>query len=248
MVFNDTSTKAGLVQKCELYTNLGDAGITGNSTLLYQFTGLINDAFDNLMPFLLSWGSVLKWDDSNHTDLPIGTTNIVSGQSDYTIAQDDNSLDILNITSVKVLPNANSTQYMDLDEISLESYYATWAISPSSTDVGTPVCWLKRGNTIHLFPQPNYNATAGIKIFFESEQSYFVYTDTTKKAGIPKPFHVMLALYASLDWLVINKPTNTALIAKLERKIAQKEQQFKDAIKGRFPSREKITTAPIAHR
>lgn len=248
MVFSDTSTKQGLIQKCELYTNLGDAAISGDATFLAQFTGLINDGFDNLMPFLLRFGSMLKWDDANNTDEPVGTFNIVSGQSDYTISQDDNSLDILNITDVKILPYAGATYFATVYEITIEDERATWAMSPAPTDVGTPFCFLKRGNTLFFFPQPNYNATGGGKIFFEREQSYFVAGDTTKKPGFPKPFHILLALYASLEWLLINKPANTTLITRLEKKIAVKERQFMDAIKGRFPGRDIITSKFIRFR
>lgn len=246
--FNNTTTKTGLIQKCELYTNLGDATISGDATLLKQFTGLINDGFDNLMPFLLTWGNYLKWDDANNTDLPVGTFNLVSGQADYTIAQDANSLDILSITNVRILPNATATQYMDLDEITMDDPRAAWAMSPATTDVGTPVCYLKRGNTLFFFPKPNYNATNGGKIYFEREESYFSSADTIKTPGFVKPFHILLALYASLEWLLINKPANTTLITRLEGKIAKKEQQFKDAIKARYPIREKITNAPISFR
>lgn len=248
MQFSDTTTKNALIQKCEFYTGLGDAGISGDSTKLKQFTSLINDGFDNLMPMLLSWGSHLKWDDKNQTDFPIGTFNIVSGQNDYTITQDANSLDILNITNVQILPNATATQYMDVDEITLDDPRAVWAMAPSSTDVGTPAVYLKRGNTIHFYPKPNYNATAGAKIFFEREQSYFVSTDTTKTAGFPKTFHILLALYASLEWLLVNKPANTLIITRLEGKIARKEKEFRDAIKANFPSHEKLQMAQIAHR
>lgn len=248
MVFLDTTTKLGLINKCELYTNLGDATISGDTTLLKQFTGLINDGFDNLMPFLLSWGSHIKWDDKNNTDLPIGTFNIVSGQNDYTITQDDNSLDILNITNIQILPTATSTIYMDIEEITLDDPRAVSAMAPASTDTGTPYCYLKRGNTLHFFPKPDYAATAGIKIFFEREESYFVSTDTTKAPGFPKPFHILLALYASLEWLLINKPANTLVITRLEKKIALKEQQFRDAIKSTFPAREIMTTKRIRFR
>ena len=155
MPFSDTTNKNGLIQICELFTNLGDASISGDSTLLKVFTTRINSGFDRLMPLLLSWSNYLKWDDTNHTDLPIGTFNIVSGQADYTIAQDDNALDILNITNVRVLSSATATEYIDLVEMTMDNPDAVEAMSPNPTNTGVPSHWLKRGNTIHLFPEPN---------------------------------------------------------------------------------------------
>jgi hypothetical protein len=248
MVYNDTTNKNGIIQTIEFWTNLGDASISGDTTLLKVFTARINEAFDRIMPLLLSFGTMLKWDDANNTDLPVATFNAVSGQGDYTIAEDGNSLDILNITDVKILPNATSTFYSDVEVIGMDDYRATWAMSPATTDIGTPTCVLKRGNTLFFFPKFNYNATSGIKIFFEREQSYFASSDTTKEPGIPKPFHGLLPLYAAYDWLVVNKPGDGTLITRLEAQIHRRENELRDANKGRFPARERITSKMISFR
>lgn len=237
IVFSDTTKKNGLIQNCEFWCNLGDAGISGDATLLKVFTARINTGFDRLMPFLLSFSDYLKWDDNNQTDMPIGTFNIVANQSDYTIAQDTNSLDILNITSVRILPSATATYFYDLQEMTADDYYAPDAMSPNPTSVGMPVSYLKRGNTIILYPQPNYSATAGAKIAFEREANYFDSTDTTKEAGIPRPFQELLSLYASYDWLVVNKPDNQLLITRLEAQITRREKELRSAIDGRNPRR-----------
>lgn len=241
MPFSDTTVKNGLLQICEFWTGLGDTGITGDSTLKLIFTTRINAAFERLMPKLLSWSNYLKWDDTNHTDLPIGNFNIVSGQADYTIAQDDNSLDILNITNLMILQSSTDTNYIEIEEMSMDDPDATLAMSPNSGDTGTPIKWLKKGNTIFLFPKPSYSATSGGKIFFEREKSVFVAADTTKEAGIPIPFQELLALYASYDWLLVNKPDAVTLITRLEAQIARREKELGNAIDGRNPYRAKMT-------
>ena len=38
LVFSDTTNKNGLIQECEFWTNLGDGTISGDTTLLAQFT------------------------------------------------------------------------------------------------------------------------------------------------------------------------------------------------------------------
>lgn len=237
MDFSNTTTKAGILQTIERWTNLTDGAITGDATLIKTMTAAVNDAFDTLMPLLLSFSDYLKWDDTNNTDLPIGTFNIVSGQSDYTIAQDANSLDILNITGVRIVTSSTGTYFYDLREVTSEDQWAQEIMSPNTTSIGTPSVFMKRGNTIFLFPQPNYSATVGGKIFFERQESYFVSTDTTKKPGIPRPFHILLALYPALEFVLVNLPENTALITRLEARIAKTEKALKDAIDGRNPHR-----------
>lgn len=246
--FSDTTKKNGLIQECEFWTGLGDGAISGDTTLLKVFTSRINQAFDRIAPYLYSFSDYLKWDDTNNTDLPIGTFNIVSGQSDYTIAADANSLAILNITGIRILPATNQTFYMDLAEVTADDPMAATVMSPNPTDIGTPRWFLKKGNTIYLFPQPNYSSTNGAKISFEREISYFASTDTTKEAGIPRTTQGLLPLYASYDWLVVNLPANGTLITRVEAQIAKREQALKNAIDGRYPARAQITTRPIRFR
>lgn len=248
MQFNDTSNRTGIIQRIEKQTGLGDAGITGNSVLLKVMTQSVNNAYDEIMPLLLSYSDTIRFDDTNHTDLPIGTLNIVSGQPDYTITVDDNSLDILNITDVRILGSATATLYADLTRVTLDDPLFKDIMSPNTGDTGTPQYWLENNNTIFLYPKPNYNATNGIKIYFERIESYFVSTDTTKVPGIPRIFHSLLADIPSHEWLCENKPANTAMITRLEAKIAMKKRQLSDIIATRNPSRTVITTAPIQHR
>jgi hypothetical protein len=202
--FSNTTDKNGIIQTIERWTNLTDGAISGDTTLLKTMTASVNDAFNTLMPLLLSYSNYLKWDDTNNTDQPIGTFDIVSGQPDYLIAQDGDSLDILNITGVRILQSATGTFYYDLKEITSEDEWAQEAMSPNPTITGIPNRYLKRGNTVYLFPQPNYSATVGAKIYFERQPSYFTSSDTTKKPGIPGIFHILLALYPAYEYALTN--------------------------------------------
>lgn len=209
------------------------------------FTALVNQAFNRLMPRILSYADHIRWDDINNTGLPIGTFNIVSGQSDYTIAQDGNSLDILNITDVRACLSSSSTFYTELEKMSIDDQRALDAMSPNSAITGVPVAWLERGNTIFLWPQPNYSATNGVKIFFERQQYYFLTSDTTKTPGIPRPFHELLALIPAHDWLITNRSTQPMLITRIEAEIASQEKSLDAFISKRYPTKSVMTPRKI---
>src|SRR3990167_10063227 len=145
-VFNDTTNLNGLIQIFERQTGLGNTAVSGNANLLKIITALFNDSFDEIMPLLLSYSDHIGWDDLNHTDLPIGTLNIVSGQADYSVAVDDNSLDILNISDVRIYGSSTATVYTDLKRIYLDDPRALDAMSPNPLDVGVPSCWLENNN------------------------------------------------------------------------------------------------------
>lgn len=248
MPFSDTTNKNGILQTIERWTNLTDGAITGDSVLIKTITASVNDAFNTILPLLLSFSDYLKWDDVNNTDQPIGTFNIVSGQSDYTIAQDANSLDILNIAKIRILASAVGTIYFDIKEMTMDDPYALEAMQPNAYSIGVPARFLKRGNTIYLWPQPNYSATSGVKVFFERQPSYFVSTDTTKKPGIPRNFHILLALYPALEYTLTNDSTNSALITRLEARIAKEEKGLRNMIDGRNPRRAIMGSRQIRYK
>lgn len=243
MQFSDTANKTGLIQSCEFWTRQPDGTITG--TLLKQFTTRINAAFEKIIPLLLAFNNQIRWDDINNTDAPIGYTNIVSGQNDYKITTDANSYDILTINKVRIHQSATATPYIELLRVTSDDPWTGEILDPSVGASGIPYRFLELGNTIYLDPKPTYNSTNGIEIFFGRQQQYFVSTDTIKKPGIPLPFHELLALYASLDWIMVNRTDDTNLITLLTAQIIKLENNLKSFINLRNPSRAKITMKPI---
>jgi hypothetical protein len=242
MQYSDTTNKNGLLQECEFWTALGDAVISGDTTLKAQFTSRLNRGYDAIMPLLLSYGDKMRFDDTNHTKHPIGTTNLVSGTRDYQILSDEQGNSILNITDVMIYQSSTSTEYKTLRRMTLDDPLALRAMSPNPTDTGIPYAFLEKDNTVFLYPQPNYSATNGIKFFFERNADYFVTSDTTQTPGIPIQFHQLLALHASLDWLLVYKSEATTLIDRIEKKIAKKERDLERATNARSPVRRRIAS------
>jgi len=245
-VFSDTTNKNGLIQIFEFWTRMPDGTVSG--TLLKQVTARINSAFERIMPILLAYNDQIRWDDSNHTDAPIGRVNLVASQNDYKITEDDNSLDILNITHVRILPSATATAYTELERITSDDSNIAEILSQSSGQTGVPTGFVELGNILYLNILPSYSATSGIEIFFGREQSYFVSTDTTKEPGIPKPFHELLALYAALDWNIVNRTDDGNLITMISQRIAKLEGDLKTFINLRNPTKTIMSTEQINFR
>lgn len=241
--FSDTSNKNGLIQDIEWWCGRVDGDISGNTTELQRITSRVNSALDRLMPKLLSGTDRLRWDDPNHTKKPIGKFDLSTTHNDYTITVDEQSIAILNFSSVRILSSATGTVFTTLSRIYLDDPRAEEMMAPISTNIGIPSAWLEKENTIFLDKIPSYNATAGGEVFFEREASYFVYSDTTKKPGIPSPFHDLLALYPALDWLLIYKPESVGLINNVKEEIVRREQQLVDLMEKRNPQRRRLETS-----
>lgn len=154
----------------------------------------VNMGLDRFIYLALTSDGTWQFDDSNNTtDLPIGTTNLISGQQDYAFASDVLVVD-------KVLAKDptgiwTDLELTDLKEIAGKNIFGT-------TIAGTPTKYDVFANSVFLDNVPNYNSTSGLKVVFQRGPSYFASTDTTKIPGIPAIFHGFLARFASLPFLI----------------------------------------------
>mgnify|MGYP000945674510 CR=1 FL=1 len=196
--FNDTSNRKGLVQffEKEIGANYGD--ISGNTNKLKEFTADVNIAFDEYLNLAIRSSGTWQFDDSNHTDYPIITTNLVSGQRDYTFVSDEGGNLILDI--YKVVAKDTGGVFQDLKPVDQQSEEDMNSFYDGQNVSGIPTRYDKTANGIFLDAIPNYNSTNGLKVYINREPSYFAYTDTTKKPGVPGTHHRWFYLRPSLDY------------------------------------------------
>lgn len=209
MKYSDTTNKTGIIQTCELLLDIGDTGISGNSTLLAQFTNLVNKSFDNVVSYIMQNEGDYTWDDFNYSDFPIATTNLIttlgSEQSDYTLPIAATSADgstFLRLIKVNVLDTAGNWQTLyPISESMVENPLET-TFKPA----GFPRYYKQLSNSIVLYPAPaasQVTSTAGLKVFFQRDKVDFVASDTTKQPGFPSIYHYLLPLEASETWAAI---------------------------------------------
>lgn len=137
-------------------------------------------------------------DDFNHTDYPIITTDIVSGQRDYSFTYDEQTNLILGIHKVMVKDSASGV-FQELEAVDQQTQDVS-SFYDGQNGAGIPIRYDKTANGIFLDPIPNYNSTGGLKVFIDREPSFFVYTDTTKVAGFDGLCHDYLYLKPSYEY------------------------------------------------
>lgn len=206
LAFSDTTNKDGIIQRLErvLFGDNGDGTISGNSTLLAYFTGDINLALDRAFSIIFEADGTWQFDDSNHTDYPIITTNIVANQRDYTFTTDGNSNLILDIEKVAILTSASATVYEEIEPRDIHSDKFSPFVANDTTVTGVPTFYDKLGNGIFLDPIPDYSATNGLKLYINREGSYFTTSDTTKKPGIAGVLHEYFVIRPAYQYAYAN--------------------------------------------
>lgn len=185
MVFSDTSTKQGIVEETDFFAN------SDSSTYpITSKTRNINRWLDRVCYLIQSADQAWQFDDSNNSDLPIATTDLVSGQGDYTF--DTTFLKIL-----KVMVADQSGNFYEIFPTDVFNHNFTQE-SQNMVD-GYVYKYDKTGNSLFLFNTPNYSYTGGIKIYYQRNMNYFTTTDTTATPGFNPQFHRILSLGAALD-------------------------------------------------
>jgi hypothetical protein len=203
MQFSDTTNKLGIIQACERYTNLGDASISGVTALLKEFTAHANVTSSKIWSLIFNSYGGWIYDDSNQTNLPQAADNLVSGTKVYALPSEAlvvNRLEVKdsNGTFVKVEP---FTQEMVGDQ----------GLSEFMKTNGTPQYYRLIGNTIELYPTPNYASTGGLKVYFDREAVAFASTDTTKTPGFTSAYHNAVAVGAAIEWMKVKQPASAVL-------------------------------------
>ncbi len=162
-----------------------------------------NLAMSKVWSIAFKAGAKWQFDDSNHTDYPIITTNLVANQRDYTFTSDEQGNIILDIYKVMVANEAGVySEIMCVDQqsdVDMESFYN------GQNTIGVPTRYDKTANGIFLDCIPSYNKTSGLKIFINREGSYFTTSDTTKMPGFSALFHEYVALEPTVRYFKRNQ-------------------------------------------
>lgn len=197
LVFSNSTLKSGIVELID------DTVKTNSST--YPIANKVRDinlALDKVYSIIFTAAGTWQFDDSNFTDYPIITTNLVSGQRDYSFVKDANGNIILDIFKVLVADSAGVfrtiTPYNVQSETSIDTF------TNGSNTGGIPTNYDKTANGIFLDFVPNYNATGGLKVYINREGSYFTASDTTKMPGFAGLFHKYLAIEPAHQYAVRN--------------------------------------------
>jgi hypothetical protein len=159
-----------------------------------QMTDDENVAMDRVASLIMKADARWQFDDTNETDLPIATTDIVAGQEDYSLETAH-----LDVTMVRV-------KYPDGTWHTLDPIDQADILDSEIGQTGLPTKYDKLGTSIFPLPIPNYDLDDAIELHFKRGPSYFLTTDTTKSPGFNALYHDLIALWPAYDFALRNLP------------------------------------------
>lgn len=209
-MFNDTTANgSGIVQ--DVYF---EASTNATAYPIADLTRNANTALDNVVTLILGADSRWQFDSTNATDLPIGTTSLISGQQDYSFDEE-----YLVIKSIECSDSqGNWTKLIPIDNFDEQV-----ALSDFQTTNGVPKYYDKMGESILLYPAPNYSIAVtdtpegGLRAYFQRKIDYFATTDTTKEPGFAKHLHKYVSLFCAYVYACAKElPKQNSLKQRLE--------------------------------
>lgn len=191
MTFSDTSLNTGILQQVRNLMRV-DATLWPTSRVVNS----VNNYLDMVAGYAIGADSRFQFDDTNHSKLPIGTTNLVASQTDYSFLTDEQGNRILTLTRIDV-KNSDGvwTQLKPIDQSQI-----TMALDEASRTASLPTHYDKiADNIIRLYPTPETSVTSGLKFYFQRTPSYFAATDTTKEPGVAPVLHRGFVIAGAYD-------------------------------------------------
>lgn len=238
--FSDTTAQKGIV---ELLGDLtGGQNATSSSYSLYKKTRDINTALARF--FMLAMKAQGRWqvDDTNHTaDFPIIFGDIVITQREYIFVTDENSNQILDVYKVRIKDTHGNWTTLKQRDLHSQDSDDDWL---NNTTTGVPTEYDVTANGIVFNVIPNFSQDDSLEIYISRAGSYFVYTDTTKKPGIPEMFHEYLAIRpASIYCAVKDMPQKD----DLKQMVIEIEVDIKRYYQGRNRDEQLVLAPPITN-
>lgn len=225
MQFNDTGTeKSGIIQECGRKTGLGVDAVADDPVLLVDFTNYINTTLRTL--WFRIWNITGNWlyDDSNQTNLPQATADLVEDQRTYALPGGG-------YTILRAEFQNSGGVWQEITPLSMQRIPR--AIPEFRKASGTPRYYRLTDDTLELFPASNYSKDASLKLYFDRGSVAFVSTDITQEPGFITEFHDLVPLGASIEWLTPNNPEHPSL-GKYELKFEKKSKQLEEYYGKRF--------------
>lgn len=194
IVFSDTTNNLGIVQQVRDMMRV-DSSQWATSKIVNS----VNNHLDTVAGYAIGADKRFQWDDTNHTKLPVGTTALVSGQTDYSFLTDEQGNSIITLTGLSLLEIATNreTKLYPVDMQNPNYNFDTFGV-----DTGTPTEYDKIADNIiklDLKPSTSDASKYKLKFYFQRTPSYFSASDTTKSPGVSPLLHRGFVVSAAYD-------------------------------------------------
>lgn len=205
-------------------SNLETLSLCDADTTSYPAATLLrrtNSNYERVVGIAISSNGQWEFDDTNFTDLPIGSASLVEGQKDYSF--DTTFLDILGVSIMDVSGLWHVLKPLDRSQFPQDpaEFFKT---------SGMPLFYDKVGTSMMLYPTPtstHVTLSSGLKAYFQRTANIFTsgeVTTGTKVFGFASPFHEVIPYMNAIPYCMAYKPDRVAFYQSVVDKILGDER------------------------
>lgn len=196
---------------------------TGTNSSTYAAADMliaINNAYERIGSLILQADGRWQWDDTNNTDFPIATIDMVSGQQDYSMTASH-----LKVIGAAVKSNTGIWRRLlpfDADDLAASSTPTSFVplvnFGPTMDRAeflktpGAPQFYDVLGVSTFLYPPPDngisVTLTAGLKLYFQRGPALFTSAEVatgTKQPGFNSLYHDLVPLWVAYNYALDNE-------------------------------------------
>jgi hypothetical protein len=198
------------------------AGVDATQWPTVRIVNSWNNWHDFVTGYAIGADKRFQWDDTNHTKLPEGTTELTINVTDYSFLTDEQGNQIVTLTGVSIL---NNGKYEPLKLVDRND--SDYDPSTFGTTSGVPTCYDKiADNVIRLDYKPTATVAAGLKFYFQRTGSYVAADSTTKTPGVSPLLHRGYVIASAYDIALTLGLKNLQALSVERQKEEQKVQTY----------------------
>lgn len=238
--FSSPTDNQGIVEQTRAFMR-----VDSNQWPIAKIVASVNNYLDLVTGYAIGADRRFQWDNTNQTKLPIGTTNLVANQANYSFLTDEQGNQIVTLTRIDIQdPNGVWRQLQLIDQTDITGF----GLDSTLATPTLPMYYDKiADNIIRLYPAPATSVTAGLKFYFQRTSPYFTATSTTTTTGFSALIDRGFIMSAALDGAITLGLQNLNTIEGEMTKESQKMINYFGRDRNNDDTMQ-ITTNPIRFR
>lgn len=219
--FSDTVNNTGILQQARSLMR-----VDANQWPTVKVVNSSNHWLDFVTGYAIGADKRFQWDNTNHTKLPIGTTDLVENQADYSFQTDEQGNNIITLVALSLVESDGTEKPLKPIDRNDPGYLSeTFGVNN-----GTPTSYDKiSDNIVRLDHKPSATdvSTYDLKFYFQRTSPKFTAASTTTTSGFSPLLDRGFVVASAYDGaLTLGLPNIQALAAERVREEARVEQYF----------------------
>lgn len=218
--FNDTTNKTGICQQARILT-----GVDSVQWPTERVANSCNNWDDFVAAYLIGADKRFQWDNTNHTKLPEGTTELSLSISDYSFVTDEQGNPIVTLIGLSLVDSTGKEYPLEAVDRN-DSSYDPATFGKTS---GTPTKYDKiADNIVRLDTKPTATdvSTYDLKFYFQRVSPQFTAASTTTTPGVSPLLHRGYVIASAYDIALALGTKNLQALSVERQKEEQKVQRY----------------------